>query len=247
MHKERPLRYYFDNKDEWVRRGINPISAVKSYFETKEHLRFVQSQWDAMNLASTMNLSGAMKRRLLLFKACISNPSRPCVPRHNWKIFTKYLQPYTGSMINHVRHTEDIHHTDEATHKEGAIYATLAVYYVATKAKHQKPTMYAINQTADKFIMEFKGQPPTLGKRFELYLAEIDEPSQYDLPDHTKSELTMATGYFTVATMDYAKFSPSLVSELANRSAAHYLSCLLGNNQECTAKLTPSNEDDTNV
>ncbi|EED20819.1 hypothetical protein TSTA_040130 [Talaromyces stipitatus ATCC 10500] len=99
----------------------------------------------------------------------------------------------------------------------------------------------------DKFIMESKRQPPTPGKRFESYLAEIDEPSQYDLPDRTKSEPTMATGYFTVVTTDHAKFSPSLASELANHSAAHYLSCLLGNNQEYTAKLTPSDKDNTNI
>jgi hypothetical protein len=44
----------------------------------------------------------------------------------------------------------------------------------------------------------------------------------------------MATGYFTVATTDHNEFSPGLAAELANRSAAHYLSCLLGSQQDRT-------------
>ncbi|EED20730.1 conserved hypothetical protein [Talaromyces stipitatus ATCC 10500] len=322
MLKGEALRYYFDNKDEWVRRGINPISAVKSYFETEEHLRFVQSQWDATNLASTMSKNPdkpilecleIMLRDLQRLYSKIRPELRNDVYYHSKLVSATRLvpachaatgkpSPNISSLIQDLRssisqwedskqaaaqHPMDSYYTDRryysrqsrSPHRRCSPYgrsysrgrsnlrypsrSPRRYQSEAPKTCHvcHKPDCWSTNHTEeerqaarrpyeaaiDKFIMEFEGQPPTPGKRFESYLAEIDEPSQYDLPDRTKSEPTMATGYFTVATTDHAKFSPSLASELANRSAAHYLSCLLGNNQECTAKLTPSDEDDTNV
>ncbi|KAE8550702.1 hypothetical protein EYB25_003641 [Talaromyces marneffei] len=94
----------------------------------------------------------------------------------------------------------------------------------------------------DKFIQQYEGTPD-MERSLESYLAEIDNPSQYSLPDRTKNEPTTATGYFTVAATDHNEFSSSLASELANRSAAHYLECLLGSQSNHIFDNDPDHEE----
>jgi hypothetical protein len=103
------------------------------------------------------------------------------------------------------------------------------------------------NTAFDKFILEHEGTPKDRNTQLEAYLAEVDTPVQYDLLDHTNDSQKTATGYFTVANPDHKGFASSLASELANQSAAHYLSCLLGSHQEHIEKSIPDNEDEADV
>ncbi|EED13533.1 conserved hypothetical protein [Talaromyces stipitatus ATCC 10500] len=50
MLKGLALDYYYTWKDQWERMGIDPAVAVKNHFENDEHLRKVQTDWDAINL-----------------------------------------------------------------------------------------------------------------------------------------------------------------------------------------------------
>ncbi|EEA24070.1 conserved hypothetical protein [Talaromyces marneffei ATCC 18224] len=163
----------------------------------------------------------------------------------------------------HARRTETAHRTREAAHKKEVNNDIQVAHHVATDVTtHRKRASYAEDKllvtnhtdeerTAararykpawDKFIQQYEGTPD-MERSLESYLAEIDNPSQYSLPDRTKNEPTTATGYFTVAATDHNEFSSSLASELANRSAAHYLECLLGSQSNHIFDNDPDHEE----
>jgi hypothetical protein len=50
MLKGPALQYYYRWKNDWKRRGVHPAIGVKSNFETEEHIRTAQTQWDSISL-----------------------------------------------------------------------------------------------------------------------------------------------------------------------------------------------------
>lgn len=78
---------------------------------------------------------------------------------------------------------------------------------------------------------------------FIRFLTEVDTPSTYEVPEREVKGSTPATLHFTVATPEHPKFARKLAAELANRSAAHFLSSLFNITGNITAPT--DNDDDT--
>ncbi|KUL81694.1 hypothetical protein ZTR_09664 [Talaromyces verruculosus] len=58
---------------------------------------------------------------------------------------------------------------------------------------------------------------------FKAFLAGIDAPSKYEMQDHESTGMTYAANHFTIANPEHKQYSESLATDLANRSAAHFL------------------------
>ncbi|EED20885.1 hypothetical protein TSTA_081180 [Talaromyces stipitatus ATCC 10500] len=230
----------------WIAQSKDPALEIKAHFETPKHKRTAQSEWSAISLDNIIcsnpgksiseclnlmitelqdlfyclpdKLQNQMYWHMKLIEATSTHPGTNDDNKTAPMVST--LQTDTTICVNcHVHRTKVVHHIDEDTPKDAATY----------------------------FILEHEGTPKDHNTQLEAYLAEVDIPVQYDLPDRTSDSQKTATGYFTVANLDYKGFAPLIASELANRSAAHYLSCLLGNHQEYTEKPTLDNEDEADV
>jgi hypothetical protein len=66
---------------------------------------------------------------------------------------------------------------------------------------------------------------------FEAWFIERDKPSTYNIQDDVAKSVQPTTQYFTIATPEHSEFAPSLAKDLANRSAEHYITCLLSPGQ----------------
>lgn len=307
MLKGEALRYYFDSIHEWTRLGIDPISAVKGNFENEEHLRFIQSQWDATNLASTMSKNPdrpisecleIMLRDLQRLYSKIRPELRNDVYYHSKLISATRLvpachaatgkpSPNISSLIQDLRssvnqwedskqavaqHPTDSYYTDRRyySRQSRSPYRGRSPYgdhrsqdnrRRRTSSQNRspkkcfvcgKPGCWSTNHTLEEreksrqrlnsridsyvstYIATYEGRPdnaPDYGKEdidetFEGFLAQMDTPSTYEIQDHsTKGPLT-AAHYFTTATPEHPKFARELATDLANRSATHYLTSL---------------------
>jgi hypothetical protein len=94
-------------------------------------------------------------------------------------------------------------------------------------------------KSLDSFIAWKEGR--TIEKNnddeFIRYLQETDAPSTYEVQDRSTKEPSTVAHYFTTATPEHPKFAQSLAANLANRSAAHYLTSLFG--VRTSTKLSP--------